>query len=246
MRINSGYWAVVGVAAWAVSVMAAPAPAPTTKPATAAASAPAAVAAGVPATASAQDAAAKGGLSAFFHAMFAGDREGAFALLAYTDSKQPKAKEAAEAMFGEILAEQRLRKAVAAEFGDKANDFGVGMGASDVADFEKELAAATVKMNGESANISMGAGPTYMVVLQGGKWLVDFDKTQANMGPLPEGADLTGLQKKAAGYEQLAKDVAAKKFGTVEDVSKAVDKVDSEADKPAGTVPATGSGPGTR
>ena len=196
----------------------------------------------VPAANSAQDEAARGALRTFFHAMFAGDQQAAFAMLVYSDPKQPKARETAEVMFGEILAEQKLHQAVVAEFGDKAKDFGVGLGDADIADFEKALVGATVKLNGDSANIAMGPGPTYVVVLQAGKWLVDFDKTQANMGPLPEGADLAGLTKKAAGYEQLVKDVVAKKFGTLEDVNKAVDKVDADASaKPPETVPATGA-----
>ena len=251
LRISSSLVAALGASTLAISVLAAPAPAPTTKPAVPAPK-PAAAAASTPAATSAQEEAARGAVRNFFHAMFAGDQTAAFALLTYSDvdaKQQPMAKDKAQTMFGEILAEQRLRQAVTAAFGDKAKTFDVGMSDSDVADFEKEMQTATVKMNGTSANVAMGPGPTYVVVQKDGKWLVDFDKTQANMGPLPEGADLEMLTKKTAGYEQLAKDVAAKKFGSLEEVGKEVDKVDAAAaGKGAETAPASGpaTGAGTK
>lgn len=233
----------------AVSVFAAaPATPPATAPAPAATAIPATAPASAPSAAQvAQEGSARKALGDFFQAMFDGDQKAAFDFLVYTDAKnQP----VAEKMFGEILAEQRVRKAVTAAFGaDKSKSFDLGMGDDEVADFKKELAGSTVKLSdkADGATIQMGPGPTFVLVKKGDAWQVDFDKTQANMGPLPQGAELDGLGKQIAGYDQLAKDVAAKKFDTVDAVSKQVDKVkaDSEAKGPESqpapaTAPAAG------
>jgi hypothetical protein len=193
----------------------------------------------------AKETGARAVLGDFFRAMFAGDEKAALGLLAYTDAKnQPMA----ETMLGEVLAEQRLRKAVTAAFGDKP--FGVGLGAADIAAFEKDFAGAkaTVNADGGGATVSMPLGISYVLMLKGGRWLVDFDKTQAGIGPLPRVEDLGSLTKMAESYEQLAADVAGKKFGSVEEVNKEVDKIVAAAKvKVAETRgAATGSGPATR
>jgi hypothetical protein len=183
-------------------------------------------------------------LNEFFKAMFAGETKGALALLAYTemdDANKPKSKEKAETMLGEVLAEQRLRKAVTAAFGNVA--FKLGRGDADVAAFNKDFETATVKVapDGSLAMVSMPLGIAYVLIWKDGKYQIDFDKTQSGIGPLPKVEDLGSLAKMTEGYDQLAKDVAGKKFGTVEEVTKEADRIAAAA-----AVKAAETGPATR
>jgi hypothetical protein len=193
----------------------------------------------------ARENAARGVLKDFFKAMFAGDKAGALALLAYMDVDRdgvPKAKQKAETMLGEVLAEQRLRKAVTGAFGDVA--FKLGRGEADVAAFNKDFETATVKVSpdGSAAMVSMPLGIAYVLTWKEGKWLIDFDRTQAGIGPLPRVDDLEALTKMTEAYDQLGKDVAAKKYGAVEEVTKEVDKIvtANTMKVAATTLPATG------
>jgi len=217
----------------AAPVVAQTAPAPATTPA---ASAPVA-------NTSAQQAAAKAVLADFFHGMFAGD-EKTLSNLYFPESY--KDKTAALTMFSEIIAEQKLRAAVNNAFGAAGKSFDTGMGPDEVADFEKDMGNATVKVNdaGDSATIQMGASPTFVVVFKANKWMVDFDATQKNMGPLPSDKEVATINEKVSKYNQLATDVAAKKFAKVEDVTKEVEKIDAAAAnaEPPATVPATKAG----
>jgi hypothetical protein len=193
----------------------------------------------------ARENAARGVLKDFFKAMFAGDQGGALALLVYTDVDDkgvPKAKEKAETMLGEVLAEQRLRKAVTGAFGDKP--FKLGRGEADVAAFNKDFETATVKVSpdGNNAAVSMPLGIAYVLLWKEGKWLIDFDRTQAGIGPLPRVEDMEALTKMTEAYVQLGKDVGAKKYGTVEEVTKEVDKiVTANTMKVAATAPLAGA-----
>jgi hypothetical protein len=176
----------------------------------------------------AREATARAVLKGFFQGMFGGDEKAAFALVAYTDvdeAGQPKSKEKAETMLGEVAAEQRLRKAVGAAFGNA--EFKLGRGDADVAAFNKdfETARTTVAPDGTSATVAMPLGISYVLIWKDGKWLVDFDKTQLGIGPLPRDADLGSLTRMTEGYDQLAKDVAAKKFGKVEEVTKEAERI---------------------
>ena len=189
-----------------------------------------------------REATARAVLNDFFKAMFAGNPKGALALLAYTEldaTGKPQSKEKAETMLGEVLAEQRLRKAVTAAFGNVP--FKLGRGDADVAAFNKDFETATVKVvpDGSSAAVSMPLGIAYVLTWKDGKWQIDFDKTQAGIGPLPKVEDLGSLTKMTEGYDQLAKDVAAKKFGTVDEVTKEADRIAAAAVKAVETGPAT-------
>jgi hypothetical protein len=221
-------------------------PAPPATPA--APAAPATPAATDAASPTAAQSAAKQALSDFFHAMFKGDQKTAFSLLTYSDlddKKMPKSKATAELMFGEVLAEQRLRIAVLEAFGESAKGFTIGKSAEYIADFEKELGAAIVTMDEKTNNayVRMGAGPTFIVVLKDGKWLVDFDKSQTNIGPLPPGSEMNILSMQLTGYDQLAKDVAAKKFGSMDELTRALDKIHDTIDDTLKTQPATATAP---
>jgi hypothetical protein len=206
------------------------------------ATAPATLPALEPAEIKVREAAARAVLNDFFKAMFGGDDKAAYALLDYTDvdeSGKPKSQEKAQSMLGEVAAEQRLRKAVTAAFGDVP--FKLGRGDADVAAFNKdfETARATVAPDGTRVTVSMPLGISYVLIWKNGKYLVDFDKTQAGIGPLPRVEDLAALAKMTEGYGQLAKDVAAKKFGTVDEVTKEADKIAAAAAvKQADTLPA--------
>jgi hypothetical protein len=218
------------------------------------ATAPASAPALAPQEIAARQAAARAVLQDFFKAMFAGDQKGALALLLYTDvdeAGKPKSKEKAETMLGEVLAEQRLRMAVTKAFGNVP--FKLGRGNAEVTAFHKDFETATVQVNadGASATVSMPLGIAYVLIWKDGKWMIDFDKTQAGIGPLPRVEDLDALTKITGGYDQLAKDVAAKKYETVDEVTKEVDKIMAvstmkETDTKPATTAATPAGTGTR
>jgi hypothetical protein len=181
----------------------------------------------------------------FIRAMFAGDNA-ALSFLSFTDSQS---KSIGESLLGEVLAEQRLRKAVTAAFGDKP--LKVGRSDADIADFEKNFANATVKVSSDGglAIVSMPLGISYVAVFKDNKGLVDFDKTQSNVGPLPKMNDIEALSKMTTALDQLAKDVAAKKYGSIEEVNKEVDAIlalRSAAQPRAAEVPAAGAAATTR
>jgi hypothetical protein len=153
--------------------------------------------------------------------MFAGDK----AALNYITFSDPQNEPVGKTMLGEVLAEQRLRKAVTAAFGDKP--FKVGRSDADIADFEKNFANATVRVSadGSLASVYMPLGISYLVAFKDGKGLIDFEKTQANIGPLPKMTDVETLTKMTEEFDKLAKDVAAKKYGSIEEVNKEVDAI---------------------
>jgi hypothetical protein len=217
-------------------------PVGSTRPATSAATAPALSREEI----KERETAARAVLKDFFTAMFAGDTKGALALLAYTEldeAGKPKSKEKAEVMLGEVLAEQRLRKAVTAAFGEVA--FKLGRSDADVAAFQKDFEAAAPKVapDGSLAMVAMPRGIAYVVIWKEGKWQVDFDKTQLGIGPLPKAEEMGPLPKLTEGYDQLAKEVAAKKFGTVAEVTKEADRIAAAAARAAETAPGTGTRP---
>jgi hypothetical protein len=245
---------VLGGAFWTLGAGSAWAARPTSVPATRGGSATATAPALAPEEIAARETAARAVLRDFFQAMFAGDQQAAFALLVYTDvdaAGKPKSREKAETMLGEVAAEQRLRKAVTAAFGEVPFKLSSGEvdAAGDVAAFTKsfQAAKATVSADGSSATVSVPLGNAYLLIWRDGKWRIDFDQTQAGIGPLPPVDDLGALAKKTEGYDQLAKDVAAKKFGSAGEVTKEAEKIAAASKvKAAETAPATVPATGTR
>jgi hypothetical protein len=160
----------------------------------------------VPATIPAPDtqAAAKSALTDFYHAMCQGDPK-APDMLVFAD---PKTEKIGRVVAKLALAQQRVHLAAVRAFGDAANALALGAGEKDRQQFDKDLQQAAVTVIGASAQVRTPSGDTYVLALKDGTWKVDFDKTQANMGPLPREADLPAIDTQIEAFDKLAADLA--------------------------------------
>ncbi len=181
---------------------------------------PAAPASTAPATVA--ESAVRDSLRSFMHAMLTGDQKTAFDLITYA---KPENRKMCEAMFGEAAAEQRLLTAATEQFGKEAAS-SLGMDQDDVAAIEKNMDKAKVTIKGDSAEVVPDPKmPPFVMVKKEGKWLVDFEKTQDNMGPPPTLAETADSTKNTAGYDKITADLQAKKYQNIKDVLDAVHAV---------------------
>ena len=147
--------------------------------------------------------AAKSALADFYHAMCDADPK-APDMLVFTD---PQNEKAGRGMANLALAQQRVRLAAVRAFGAPANTLSLGVSEQDRQQFDADLRKATVTFRGTTAEITVPANGTFVLTLAGGagggsQWKIDFDKTQARMGPLPKDADLPAITAQSPGLQQ--------------------------------------------
>jgi hypothetical protein len=106
------------------------------------------------------------------------------------------------------LAQQRVHLAAVRAFGDAVNALALGVNEKDRQQFDKDLQQAAVTITGAGAEVRTPSGDMFVLVLKDGTWKVDFDKTQATMGPLPKEADLPSISAQIDAFDKVAADLA--------------------------------------
>jgi hypothetical protein len=158
----------------------------------------------------------------FFRAVMAGDDKTAGTFLDITD---PKNQKTADAMLSRIAAEQRLRNAIMEQFPNETPEaIHVGMPKDEIAKFEQSFDSAKVTVKGDAAEavIEPGMGATsYNLVLKGGQWKIDFDKTQTALG-MPDDKEVEAAKKSVPGYDKLTADVKARKYQTLKEINNLI------------------------
>ncbi len=134
-------------------------------------------------------------LSAMIRAADAGDQAGLMDCFVFTD---PAVQKAAEVLLGQVAGEQRLYAASAKVFKDASVPENDALQA-----LRESLATAQVAINGEQALVTTKAGQTYFLVRRNGKWKIDFDRTQAAMGALPDPEKLDAIRRQTAAMDQF-------------------------------------------
>lgn len=160
-------------------------------------------------------------LAAFFRAMLAGDADTALSLLNYSN---PQNRAPCESVLREAASRQRAADAAAISFGKEAAES--IFQPNEAASLEKSLDTAPVGLRGTTAEVTLKPQlPPFVLIQVDGKWLVQFEKTQDAMGPMPGPAEIAAAKRRAAGYGQLASDIQSKKIKTLQDVRLAAELV---------------------
>jgi hypothetical protein len=171
------------------------------------------------------ESAARAALESFFRAMLAGDDAAALPLLSYS---KPENRETCESMLHEAAARQRLATAITDSFGKEAAD--ALFAENEAAPLVKLLAQAKVTLKGDAAEVVIDPRmPPFILVQQNSKWLIQFEKTQENMGPLPREAEIAQARRRAAAYIQIVADMKSKKLKSFLEVREAVIGVAADA-----------------
>jgi hypothetical protein len=165
----------------------------------------------------------KAALQAFIQAVLAGDEKKYRDLLVFGNDQS---RQTAQVLLSQAAARQKLQRAVREVFGDAARDFSAGMNEQELATAQRGLAAATVETQVDEARIRFAEGPVYVMRKVGGQWKLDFDRTQAAMGTLMPAAQVDVIRKQNAEIDQLTKDVALRKYISLEQVEEQMSRID--------------------
>ena len=179
------------------------------------------------------DSGPRGALLAQVEGEYAGDLKTVLSCFWFADAKS---REAWETRLGETIANQHFRQAMTAVFGEedtspfamlstyqagRYNDL-VGMSAAQLETRKQTLARADLKMEGETAVLTITLVPpaqpadVFYLIKKDGAWKIDADKTQPKMRDLTP-AQLNQWKKLQADVDTLAADVKAKKYSRRED-----------------------------
>jgi hypothetical protein len=141
-------------------------------------------------------------------------------------------------MLHEIVATAQLRRAIVQQFDARGQDCPIGKKeAGDAEELLSLLPAATVKITGDTAEITFDGGTTMQVIKKENKWKIHYDKSQQAMGGLPTKEEVAAAKRRAAAIEQLTTDIAARRFANIADIEARYNTLTAPATRPAMTKP---------
>ncbi|HVT83490.1 MAG TPA: hypothetical protein VHM90_22810 [Phycisphaerae bacterium] len=160
-------------------------------------------------------------LQQLLQAVSNGDEKPAFSLIHYS---KPENRQICETILAEAAARHRLSAAVAEAFKDDPT--AAALQSNLLLDDQAVLTRldkAKVTVKTDAAEVTVDATiPAFEMVNKDGKWLLDFEKTQENAGPLPKARDVAESARRTQIYNQIAADLKAKKFQNARDVAEAI------------------------
>gem|GEM_PF-4479463 len=115
----------------------------------------------------------QGAMQAMLRALFQNDYKALMETLALADDAD---RAAAEAIWGNAIADQLFNKALIDTFGKDAGDENPAVDTAD-----KMAAGTSPKVNGDSAELVAPWGKSWYAIKKDGQWKVDFHKTIASL-----------------------------------------------------------------
>lgn len=152
----------------------------------------------------------------------------------------PAMKKFADAFFVTQACMQKIRLAAHDQFGPKGDALDLGE-PTDTADTYQRCANGAIQIEGDKATISLADDPTKIyAVKKDDRWILDLDRTiQALPDPPMSQEEVTKNLAHLPKLQQLAADLAAKKFKSADELQAAFNKITK--DEPA-TAPAASQG----
>jgi len=120
--------------------------------------------------------------------------------------KDAASQNAASVLLGQVISEEHFYAALVKAFPGAATPENNALEA-----LTRALSTARVTVTGQEAQVTTAPGQTYYMLPRNGKWKIDFDRTQAGMGALPDSEKLAQIRQQTFALDQLTDDVKNKR-----------------------------------